>query len=299
LAADYYDRILFHRATFADLGPNLGHPRLILNATDMANGEQFPFVPERFELIGSDLGSYRISRAIASASAFPLLLSPVTLKNYRDVTAVSDPDIVRREAAAQESERNLLVQNTILSYSDYRENPYIHLIDGGTSDNLGLESLIDADFQFGGMERLIEETLHSGAPHRFVLIVVNASVHHQARASKSEAVPGITNELWRLADNFQEHSDVQYLDLLKVALGRWKAEAAAGGKLPGTVPEYYLVSVDLAELHGGANGSFFDNIPTNFHLPFDTINRIVEAGGTLLKESPDYQRLLSDLSKSP
>jgi len=298
LAADYYDKILFHDATFADLGPNYGNPRLVLNATDMANGEQFPFVPERFELIGSDLRSFRISRAIAAASAFPLLLSPITLKNYRGETGVPDPDVLEREAQAEESARNLLVQNTILSYSDYRENPYIHLVDGGTSDNLGLESLIDADFQFGGMGRLIEETLHSGPPRRFVLIVVNASVHHQARSSKTEAVPGISNELWRLADNFQEHSDVQYLDLVRIALGRWQMDAAADKRYAGTVPEYYLISVDLAQLHGGTSGSFFDNIPTNFHLPFDTIDRVVAAGEKLLKESPDYQRLLADLRSS-
>ena len=34
LAADYYDKILFHGATFGDLGQDGGDPRLILNATD-------------------------------------------------------------------------------------------------------------------------------------------------------------------------------------------------------------------------------------------------------------------------
>jgi NTE family protein len=299
LAADYYDKILFHGATFGDLGPDGGRPRLILNATDMANGEQFPFVPEHFVLIGSDLKDYRISRAIAAASAFPLLLSPITLKNYRGEPGVVGPDVLPPEAMDDDSRRNLFVHNTFRSYADYRNNPYIHLVDGGTSDNLGLESLIDATLESGGMERLIEQTLHAGPPRRFVLIVVNASVQHSVHWSHTEAVPGVAGELWRLADDFGEHTDAEFIDLLRIALNRWKTESAAHLRSPGVQPEYYLISVDLDQLRGEVDGSFFDSLPTNFHLSSSAVNRVVGAGENLLKNSPEYQRLLTDVGGSP
>jgi NTE family protein len=299
LAAEYYDQILFHGATFGDLGQDGGKPRLILNATDMANGEQFPFVPEHFELIASDLKSYPISRAIAAASAFPLLLSPITLKNYRGLPGVVDPDMLFREATGDDSRRNILVRNAFRSYADYRKNPYVHLVDGGTSDNLGLEALIDADLEFGGLERLIEQTLHAGPPRRFAVIVVNASVHHRFRWSQTEAVPGIASELWRLSNDFGEHNDAEFLDLLRIALNRWKKDSAARLKSPAVQPEYYLISVDFDQLHGKADGSFFDSLPTNFHLSASTVDRVVGAGENLLKDSSEYQRLLSDLGNSP
>jgi NTE family protein len=299
LAAEYYDKILFHGATFGDLGPDGGHPRLILNATDMANGEQFPFVPEHFQLIGSDLKSFRISRAIAAASAFPLLLSPITLKNYRGAAGVLNPDTLPKEAADDASERNILVQNAFRSYGDYRTNPYIHLVDGGASDNLGLEALIDADLQFGGLRRLIEQTLHSGPPRRLVVIVVNASVHRSIRLSRSEAVPGVASELWRLTDEFGEHNDAEFLDLLRVILKRWKVESNARSASPDIRPEYYLISVDFNQLHEKADSSFFDSLPTNLHLSSNTVDRVVEAGDDLLKGSPEFQRLLGDLERTP
>ena len=299
LAAEFYDKILFHGATFGDLGPDGGHPRLILNATDMGNGEQFPFVPEHFDLIGSDLKSYRISRAIAAASAFPLLLSPITLKNYRGEPGVVDPDMLPREATGDDSRRGILVHNAFRSYGDYRNNPYIHLVDGGTSDNLGLEALIDADLEFGGMERLMEQTLHAGPPRRFVLIVVNASVHHSMRWNQTAAVPGVASELWRLADEFGEHNDAEYLDLLRIALNRWKKESAARSRSPGVQPEYYLISVDLEQLQGKADGSFFSSLPTNLHLSSSTVDRVVGAGESLLRDSSEFQRLLSDIGRSP
>jgi NTE family protein len=299
LAAEYYDEILFHGATFGDLGQDGGTPRLILNATDMANGEQFPFVTEHFELIASDLKSYPISRAIAAASAYPLLLSPITLKNYRGEPGVADPDLFPRETTGDDSRRNLLVQNTFRSYADFHKYPYIHLVDGGASDNLGLEALIDADLEFGGMERLIEQTLHTGPPRRFVVIVVNASVHRHFRWSQTEAVPGVASELWRLSNDFGEHNDAEFPDLLSVALNRWKKDSAARLKSQGVQPEYYLISVDFDQVQGKADASFFDSLPTNFHLSAGTVDRVVGAGENLLKDSSEYQRLLSDLGNSP
>jgi NTE family protein len=298
LAADYYDKILFHGATFGDLGEDGGRPLLILNATDMANGEQFPFVPDHFRLIGSDLRSYRISRAIAAASAFPFLLSPITLKNYRGEPGVIDPDVLPGDEMADGSQRNILVENAFRSYGDQQSNPYIHLVDGGASDNLGLEALIDADLQFGGLKRLIEQTLHSEPPRRFVVIVVNASVRRSIRLSQSETVPGIGSELWRLTDEFGEHNDAEFLDLLRVVLNRWKTESAAHSKSAGYQSEYYLISVDFDQLRGSAEGSFFDSLPTNLHLSSSTVDRVVVAGENLLKGSPEFQRLLNDLQRS-
>ena len=149
------------------------------------------------------------------------------------------------------------------------------------------------------MGRLIEQTLHAGPPRRFVVIVVNASVHHRIRWSQTEAVPGVASELRRLADDFGEHNDAEFFDLLRIALNRWKKESAARLKSPGVQPEYYLISVDFDQLHGKADGSFFDSLPTNFHLSANTVDRVVGAGENLLKDSSEYQRLLSDLGGSP
>ena len=102
-----------------------------------------------------------------------------------------------------------------------------------------------------------------------------------------------------LADNFGEHNDAEFLDLLGIALDRWKKESAARLKSPGIQPEYYLISVDFDQLHGKADASFFDSLPTDFHLPSSTVDRVVGAGESLLKDSAEYRRLLSDLGRSP
>ena len=84
-----------------------------------------------------------------------------------------------------------------------------------------------------------------------------------------------------------------------MALNRWKQESAARLNTPGVQPEFYLISVDIDQLHRKADGSFIDSLPTNFHLQSSTVDRVVGAGESLLKDSSEFQRLLSDLGGSP
>lgn len=81
IAADYYDKHIFNNATFADI-QRPDAPLLIINATDLASSLRFPFTQSSFDLICSDINQYPISRAVASSSAVPVLLSPITFKSY-------------------------------------------------------------------------------------------------------------------------------------------------------------------------------------------------------------------------
>ena len=81
LAADYYDEILFEGATFGDLLDKPG-PIAIATGTDLSTGSRFAFFQNDFDLICSDLNKVRLSRAAAASSAVPIVLSPVTFKNY-------------------------------------------------------------------------------------------------------------------------------------------------------------------------------------------------------------------------
>ncbi len=41
--------------------------------------------------------------------------------------------------------------------------------------------------------------------------------------------------------------------------------------------------------------AFFNAIPTSFNLSEEQVDRLIEAGHELLRNNPDYQRLLADL----
>jgi NTE family protein len=97
MAAEYYDRILFEGATFGDLAKSGGRPYLAINATDMATGEHFVFSHPRFAWIGSEINEFPIARAVAASSAVPLVLTPITLKNYARLPGAARPRFVPRD----------------------------------------------------------------------------------------------------------------------------------------------------------------------------------------------------------
>lgn len=95
---------------FHDLNPQ--RPFLILNATNNTRSDnmelEFTFTDKYFSEIKSNLAQYPIANAVMASSAFPAAFNYNTLRNY-----------------------------------SFDEKRYVHLFDGGTSDNLGLSALED------------------------------------------------------------------------------------------------------------------------------------------------------------
>lgn len=122
--AELFEEKLFEgkRVTFADLGPRgPRRPAVYFNATDTTNGgARFVFSDQQFlRSTGSDLSKFPIAWAMASSGAFPGVFNSVTLRRHS-----LDP-AKRREGT-----------------EDPNDKRYLHLIDGGPSDNLGVETLI-------------------------------------------------------------------------------------------------------------------------------------------------------------
>jgi predicted acylesterase/phospholipase RssA len=91
--------------TFSDM--RLGRPKILLNATSIPRAARFVFTDKSFNDLGSRLDTYPLSHAVMASAAFPGAFHNVTLTNHR------------------------------------LTGEYEHLFDGGPSDNLGADALID------------------------------------------------------------------------------------------------------------------------------------------------------------
>ena len=81
-----------------------------------------------------------VARAVAASSAVPVVLSPVTLKNFAGSCDYQIPAWVPIALKDQERTPAKLQARTLMEYRDTSRRPYLHLVDGGVSDNLGLRS---------------------------------------------------------------------------------------------------------------------------------------------------------------
>src|SRR5512139_1192826 len=135
LAAEYYGKYVFDGGTFGDMAARKG-PMIVMNATDMISGVRIGFRQEGFDVICSDLSRFPVARAAAASSAVPMLLTPVTLRNYAGSCDYRMPAEMEKVLKDHEtSTRGFHTVSDLRSYLDAEKRPFIHLVDGGVADN--------------------------------------------------------------------------------------------------------------------------------------------------------------------
>ena len=176
LAAKLYDEILFNGATFGDLNRGDG-PFIIAAATDISTGTRVTFNQNVWNVLCSNLDDVRLSRAAAASSAVPVVLSPVTINNYGGTCNYAVPGWVKLFTQSanppRPAARAIRELQDLGPYADSVHRPYVHLVDGGVSDNLGMRGVLDA-LEF--LEALREAGLPTPLDRvkRIVVFVVNS-----------------------------------------------------------------------------------------------------------------------------
>ena len=310
MAADLYDEILFNGATYGDLDRGKS-PMIIASATDISTGARLPFTQAAFDALCSDLSAVRLSRAAAASSAVPVVLSPVTLNNYGGTCGYVLPpwikpfvDAVDPPRPAARATRHVKEE---AEFEDGVNRPYIHLVDGGVSDNLGMRSVLDT------VEIL--EALHLvGQPtpldhvRRIIVFVVNSISTPKTQWDKSESPPGTIEILLKAAGVPIDHYSYETTELLRDKQARWHAmkqlreshacdvkDPAVAAALRTPDATIYAIDVSFAALNDKAELDYLNELPTSFYLPDEAVDRLRAAAGKAIMASPDFQRLLKDV----
>lgn len=287
LAADYYDQILFKGATFADLN-HAGGPYLVINGTDITSGARFDFTQHTFDLINSDLGSYPLSYAVAASSAVPGALTPITLKNYSSGQRIELPDWVEPAMQTNQGRISRRAQE-LKSFADTPSRPFIHLVDGGVSDNLGIAPVIDylESLPYSANE---QSDMQKRRTRKVVLIAVNAFSSPEKDWDTKESPPGSLPTAAAAASHTLDKNSWSTLDRAREGFERWKNEVAKQKDV-----KFYPIYLSFTNFQDKRDQRFFLNLPTSFFLPPANVEKLRDAGHRLLCQDPDFQSLLNDL----
>ncbi len=304
LAADYYDKHVFDGATFGDLLDQM-KPMIVINATDMVHGTRFSFIQDTFDVICSDLSSYPVARACAASSAVPILLTPITVRNYAGSCGYNMPEVLREamQPPRDIASRRFDLANSLLPFLDSEEKPYIHLVDGGVADNLGLRAILErvtlfgdpwTTLKYGGMENV----------RKIVFVVVNAQTEADTKWDRWEKIPPFAAMLDSASSIGIWRYNVETVALLRESFSRWADEirkARCGSEKVSQEPgacgdiEFYLVQVNFDALDDEAERTYFKRLPTSFVLQPEQVDKLRDAARRVLYKSREYQRLVKDL----
>lgn len=292
LFAELYDETVFDHATFGDLQRANG-PFVIVNGTDVTTGARFSYTQDQFDAICGDLSQVTLGRAIATSTSLPPLLTPITLENRGGTcgrkAAAWEVAVKASSGQSETPGRALLRARVLQSYED-PSRPYVHLFDGGLSENLGLTEVLTA---FELLKVNPDETtqLPLRRARKVVVITVNALRFPEVDWDQSAAPPDtdtLQDQMWSIP---VDRISLDAVEQVREKLAAWQAAAPAGG------PERrgYMAQVTFDNLTDPDERLYFKRVKTSLTLPEDQVKRLREVGGRLLREAPGFQRLLVDL----
>ena len=126
----------------------------------------------RIDFLSSDLSQFPLSRAVAASSAFPVFLTPVVLKNYSATERPPEPEWI--QSILKDPDASSRLKHVASQARTYvgGQRRFVHLLDGGLSDNLGLRGALDRAMAHEEYARI--PGVPPRLPRRIAIIVVNA-----------------------------------------------------------------------------------------------------------------------------
>lgn len=291
---------LYRGKTFADLQARRGAPQLLVTATDLTTGAPFEFTPEQFALICSDLGGVPLSYAVAASSSVPLLLSPITLRNYAGQCPQSQQ--LATAAAGEHNLESRLINASVQSYLDAEQRPWLHLVDGGLIDNLGVRGLLVRAMAGGSLDASFRHLPH-GSVHKIVLISVNSERDIGERIDASDRVPGVSQVINALVFGAGSRATGETLASMSDNSQRWRQELEAVRGRPDSPfaadAEIHIINVSLRDVKDQVSRAALLQVPTALTIPPWQARQLQEAGRAALRAAPEYQRLRDGLRLLP
>jgi hypothetical protein len=305
---NYFNKNLFHDATFADL-IRRGRPITLINATDIYSRTPFLFALPTFAAMCSDLADYPIAAAVAASAAVPGAFAPIVVETFPGQCETPLPPGLER--AANDASGSPLLQAYAKSLERARkgEVKYVKLLDGGLVDNYGLSGMTIA-------------RAASGTPYgpllprdavqlrRLMFLVVDSGRGPQG--DWAQTVEGPTGEqlISAVIDTVIDANTQSSYVAFETTMRQWRDEIvkwrcalkpAEAARLRGRAGPWNCR--DLQITVGRLSFNQFDPakarklnaVPTSFTLPAETIDELRRAGGEALQANPTFQAFVREL----
>lgn len=308
--AAWLDREIFKDAHMDALW-RAGGPQVWLNAADLRNGTVFAFAPLYFDALCSDLSQVRVADAVAASMAVPIVFKPILLEPQRDGCAPLPPWVAAAQAP-QASALEHAAARTLSSYRDAASLAYVHLVDGGVIDNLGLSNLALARETAGNAYAPFSPEAAVRLRRLSVLVVNAEPVRHETYQMRpnTPSGPQVADTLYGVIieaanretyDGFRGLAAQWRRDLIAYRCGLARADVAhITGGAPWNCADI-SIQVDMVSFEDvdAAHRADVDNLPTRVSLPRADIDALIAAGHDATATNPLVQSLTRPATARP
>jgi NTE family protein len=218
-------------------------------------------------------------------------------------------DVANREHAARPAGRTLLRYRDFKALEDGENRPYLHIVDGGVSDNLGLRGMLEAFEQLEASPTFQREMRFSELRH-VVVIAVNSRSAPATDWDRKPAPPSVVSQVIQASSVPIDRFSFDSVEVLRGMAARWadRRELAIARRLDAgqsrteaeaSVPKITFDAIDVSfdAIEDPSERREFMEMPTTFSLPAESIDRLRELGGRLLRNSRPYRTLLERIAE--
>jgi NTE family protein len=236
-------------------------PFLILNATNATAGQSygrsFTFTDDDFsKAVASDIDEYSVARAVMGSATFPAVFNYMTLRDYN------------------------------ICENEKSKRRYVHIFDGGNSDNLGLTSVQVA---------LADMLLNHRLPTKVVIIAIDA---YSADSGVSSSRPDPRRGLDFVIDtNFVSATDSLLTANRNGLLENFQAFFSKNFNDSQHFKQSLYYHISFADIKNQALSSKLNAIPTDFRIEKSDVRAIDQAVDTLMTRENPCLIAIKDLVK--
>jgi len=296
LTAQYYQRAIFGGKTFADM--RMDAPVVMINATDIATGAGFSFTEEHFRWLCSDLSEFPVGKAVAASSAVPVLFSPVLVRNH--------PGCQPYEFQLSRVHEDVRFKHQALKLRQFRKKhkyPYLHLVDGGVADNLGVRALLNQIYEQDNDFWQALKAYRLTNTKKVLFVVVNAAAVLDEGISQSTDTPSLSQTINAVTTIQSQNYNADTLDLLELSVAQWTDQVREGRcaeffKAGCDDFEFYVTELNFSHI-GEPHASELAAIETALQLPETEVDRLIRAGEQLVRESEVIAQFVNQVSEQP
>ena len=225
-----------------------------------------------------------LANAVAASSAVPVLFEPMVLENR----AGCAPPVLPRPG--KDSPQLLQVVEGLRGYADKQQRRYIHLADGGLTDNLGLRAFQETIDLAGGLRPFLRKI--GREPNGHVMVVsVDASGNAAAGLGLGLRAPSMLQAIDVMSDVQLHRYNAATLEQMHDSLQRWAREVST----PQRTVQPWLVKVSLRDIPDPAERTRLSKVTTSFDLKPEEVDALVAAGRALLRDNPEFRRVRAQL----
>ncbi len=315
LVSEFRDR-LFGDRTYGQLPTGRNQPFLIINAADMTSGTVFPFTQEQFDLICADLEQFKIAEAVAASAAFPIALTALTLENFSNCDAQQalgdawPPEYLVTNLGGADPYDNPQLLRRARRQAQYLNRPnqerrkaYVHLLDGGIADNLGLSEPLNLITSLDYNDPIFDKVA-AAVIRNIVFVIVNARSEAARDWDLSASPPGIFDMVFATTGSAIDNATFSTLDrqsgLEKLVKGYFKDQLfdAEDQRIIDNL-NFFTIPIDFDVIRHEGCRDYLKNIDTSWALDESDVDLLMAVGAALVYAAPDYQRLSDALGIEP